>query len=1429
MLVSFESKSSRVKGLSFHPKRPWLLASLHSGAIQLLDYRLATVIDTYHEHEGPVRGIAFHPSQPLFVSGGDDAKIKVFHYGLRRCLFTLTGHADYIRTVQFHHELPWIVSASDDQTVRVWNWQNRTCLAVLSGHNHYVMCASFHPAEDLVVSASLDQTIRVWDISGLGGGSANAAQAIAAVTAAGLWGSSANANALAPGRDQGTGFGTGSAPWSALAPQSTGGGMGAPSMSGFGGSSGSTLGSGAYGGGTGGISGVIERLGGGLDVAVKFTLEGHTRGVNWVSFHPSLPLIASGADDRTIKLWRYTESRAWEVDTLRGHVNNVSCVLFHPHLDVLVSNSEDKTIRVWDLSRRSCIAIYRREMDRFWILAVHPRLSAMAAGHDSGCMIFKLHRERPPFTMLENGVLVYVRDRFVRALELDTGREWPVCMARGRQPANDTGSSWPGMSGEGTTGLSALGGSNGISAPGVLFGLSTGNAVLMPPPRSLQYQPLDRALLLQYDADGGFAELYQLPQRIEEPRNVSGDSPDLQVEPRRVPALSSVLLGQGRWLTLEEDALLLRDLSQGSERRIPLPATGIRFMFPATAGLVLFASRDQVHLWDWQRQKLLATLDAPLIRYAVWSEDRTYLALLAKHTLWIVNRQMERLALLHETMRIKSAAWDESGVLVYTTTSHLKYCLPNGDAGIICSLKEPLYLTWVRGPAVAALDRRAQPQTLAIDPTEYTFKLLLWRKQYDRVRQALAESRLPGKSMIGYLQQKGYLDIALWFTEETQTRFVLALSAGYLETALDMARQMDDDEAWSSLAEKAMEYGQVQLAELCFQRLRNLERLLFLYVLTGNWEKLERLYDIADAQKDIPAQLQIALVLGDPESRVQTLKKAGLDALASLLSATYEPEDATAGSYVAGVEKLQTPLAPVDATLAQENWPLMPTSESVDAHHASEGVAAGAFDGAARQAASIAPANDLYEASVSQHSSTGYLASDWTAAAGRLGDAMHTGDYTERSNRVTMGDADAHVANEAGFLGFAANAATDAADGWADTLDLELPPDAVTSPSSSQDRHAMAAGDALHPSAALDAAAAAAPAASVTTSSLSHSLADIPVEPGPLTQEIWRAQARVPGEWVIAGEPQRALALLVEQICLADPVVLHPVLRALHAAAWHAVPSPSCASLSLSRIDQTPCVASADETPAPAAFVMIDRLEQQMEHIFGLVTRGAFGEADRLLLSLLWVMPFAIVRSAADDAKLRSLISTCREYRLGMRLMLEQKTCRARGLDSDADRARLMQLSALFTHCNLEPPHLLLALRAAMKLAYELQFDALAVRFAQRVLETEPAPELVAAANKVIALAERRRRSEQRSSTSKQEAVSRVLPLDMYDEQRIFAIDAELLVPIHDRGAVRSCPYCTATYTSATRCVVCQLSSLDASQRTASGLIFWTQGVTSST
>jgi coatomer protein complex subunit alpha (xenin) len=373
MLIKFESKSQRVKGVSFHPRRPWILASLHNGVIQLWDYRMGTLSEKFEEHEGPVRGLSFHPTQPLFVSGGDDYKIKVWNYKLKKCLFTLTGHLDYIRTVFFHHEYPWILSASDDQTIRIWNWQSRQCISILTGHNHYVMCAQFHPSSDLIASASLDQTVRVWDISGLRKKHYSVANPSNRMVD----------DVRSVGRPEGH-----------------------------------------------------TEVFGNTDVVVKFVLEGHDRGVNWVSFHPTMPLVVSSGDDRLVKLWRMSDSKAWEVDTCRGHYNNVSCVLFHPRQEYIISNSEDKSIRVWDTSKRSSVQTFRRENDRFWVMTAHPGINLFAAGHDSGLIVFKLERERPAFTSFQN-TLYYVRENYLRAYDYKTSNDVPLITLRKSPSLNE--------------------------------------------------------------------------------------------------------------------------------------------------------------------------------------------------------------------------------------------------------------------------------------------------------------------------------------------------------------------------------------------------------------------------------------------------------------------------------------------------------------------------------------------------------------------------------------------------------------------------------------------------------------------------------------------------------------------------------------------------------------------------------------------------------------------------------------------------------------------------------------------------------------------------------------------------------------------------------------------------------------------------------
>lgn len=146
---------------------------------------------------------------------------------------------------------------------------------------------------------------------------------------------------------------------------------------------------------------------------------------SWASFHPTLPLIVSAGDDRQIKLWRMSDTKAWEVDTCRGHFNNVSCALFHPRHELIISDAEDKTIRVWDMGKRTAVQTFRREHDRFWVLTAHPTLNLFAAGHDNGLIVFKLERERPAYALHAN-TLYYVRQKQVRALDFATGNDTAV-------------------------------------------------------------------------------------------------------------------------------------------------------------------------------------------------------------------------------------------------------------------------------------------------------------------------------------------------------------------------------------------------------------------------------------------------------------------------------------------------------------------------------------------------------------------------------------------------------------------------------------------------------------------------------------------------------------------------------------------------------------------------------------------------------------------------------------------------------------------------------------------------------------------------------------------------------------------------------------------------------------------------------------------
>lgn len=62
---------------------------------------------------------------------------------------------------------------------------------------------------------------------------------------------------------------------------------------------------------------------------------------------------------------------------------------------------------------------------------------------------------------------------------------------------------------------------------------------------------------------------------------------------------------------------------------------------------------------------------------------------------------------------------------------------------------------------------------------------------------------------------------------------------------------------------------------MAYQRTKNFERLSFLYLLTGNTDKLRKMLKIAERRGDVMSRFHNALFLGDAAERVAVLESTG--------------------------------------------------------------------------------------------------------------------------------------------------------------------------------------------------------------------------------------------------------------------------------------------------------------------------------------------------------------------------------------------------------------------------------------------------------------------------------------------------------------------------------------------------------------------------
>ncbi|EEH05821.1 WD domain-containing protein [Histoplasma capsulatum G186AR] len=190
-----------------------------------------------------------------------------------------------------------------------------------------------------------------------------------------------------------------------------------------------------------------NKLGAAADATIKIwdtasgrlihTFEGHLAGISTISWSPDGAIIASGSDDKSIRLWHVSTGKP-HPNPFLGHHNYIYSVAFSPKGNMLVSGSYDEAVYLWDVRSARVMRSLPAHSDpvagvdivRDGTLIVSCASDGLIRIWDTGtgqCLRTLVHEDNPPVSAVKfspNGkyVLAWTHDDCVRLWDYVEGR-----------------------------------------------------------------------------------------------------------------------------------------------------------------------------------------------------------------------------------------------------------------------------------------------------------------------------------------------------------------------------------------------------------------------------------------------------------------------------------------------------------------------------------------------------------------------------------------------------------------------------------------------------------------------------------------------------------------------------------------------------------------------------------------------------------------------------------------------------------------------------------------------------------------------------------------------------------------------------------------------------------------------------------------------
>lgn len=604
--------------------------------------------------------------------------------------------------------------------------------------------------------------------------------------------------------------------------------------------------------------------------------------------------------------------------------------------------------------------------------------------------------------------------------------------------------------------------------------------------------------------------------------------------------------------------------------------------------------------------------------------------------------------------------------------------------------------------------------------------------QYGQVMQMVRHSRLCGRAIVAYLQSKEFPEVALHFVREPSMRFRLALACGNIDIAMECAFILEKQDGskrnvWGQLGSEALRQGNHHVVEMSYQRTNDFDRLSFLYLISGDTEKLRKMLKITNIRQDIMGRYHNALLLGDAEERVKVLEVSGHMPLAYVSAKLHGLDEAvdrikvaieTNGGSVDGLmDKIDTVnkkggclLQPPTPIVREINWPTLEvqktTLEDLEAALADDVVDKDEEKEGNDHAGTCCENNEFDEPTAS--------------GSGAIASAL------DNLNLDDVGKSD-----------------------WDDDIDLG---DDMVEPTATNDVNAM-----------------------YILSEIEDKGFLMPKSGRPLAA-LWTTNSHS-AIHLAAGAVSSGMQYLNRQIAVSDFSKLRISMVSCFCGTFMIMPGiPGSFSMyvPLLKNDATGYLGSDS---LPRTSLRVGQLVNGIRSGYRYFQGGKFNDARAAFTSVLEEIPLVVTENKQEANDVKEMLEICREYITAIRIKGAMSNCAL-------DPVQSTELSAYFTHCNLQPVHLLLALRSAMGIAFKHKNFICAASFARRLLElpdinSERNDNLRVKASKVLQKSEQMARNDHKLN---------------YNENSMFTIDCKDFIPVYCGDKYVKCSYCGSTY-----------------------------------